>query len=187
MRRGAAALFLAALAGCGYSPNPVEGKLFCNPGDGPKCPEGYFCRSDLKCWKSTPGDLYVGTWTFTSGAKDQTCQGGSHDSASPVGETIVVDYATDAQSNLTVDYYCVWDVNVGGPGSSTTLRSGQSCPYTDPGTNTMFLYRGSSFAFSTKDGTSATMTSAIPFDYKNADGTSGSCNFNISGQLTSTP
>ena len=185
MRRAAAAALLVALAGCGYSPNPVEGKLLCNPGDGPKCPEGYFCRSDLTCWKSTPGDLYVGTWTFTVGTRDGTCDGGPHQNESVVDEMVTIDYTT-APGRLTASYYCDWLVNVSGPGSSTMMMPGQTCSAVDPSTNTQYQYQGTSLGFITKNGTTATLTAALSFGYRNTDGTTGTCDLKISGSLSKT-
>jgi hypothetical protein len=49
---------LIALVGC-YSPSVPNGDLKCSSGG--KCPEGFHCATDGKCWKNgqdpTPGDM----------------------------------------------------------------------------------------------------------------------------------
>jgi hypothetical protein len=171
------ALALLLLAGC-YSPNPESGTLLCS--SDLKCPQNYVCHSDdLKCWKVSPADLYVGRWTFGgSSMATVTCTDNSRNVTQLSGDYLDVAYSTTA--DMTADYFCSWKLDVTPSGQGTTILQGQSCPFTDNGN--VYTYRGMSFNFSTTDGKSATLAASL-----GVDGATATCTLAVAGTLTHTP
>jgi hypothetical protein len=174
------ALALLLLAGC-YSPSPESGTLLCS--SDLKCPEDYSCHSDdLKCWKSTPADLFVGHWVFDSTSTvNVTCVDGSRNMSSLKDDWVDIAYptATDAPADVTADYFCSWKLEVAA-GQGTSILPGQSCPFTDS-TNTAYTYSGQSFNFSTMDGKTGTLAASLQ-----AVGAAATCTLALSGTLTNT-
>ena len=211
-RRAAFALILtsAAATGCTYSPNPVSGTLGCGPNR--SCPDDYVCASDNTCWKKGqvpsgtggttgtggtggrggsgggsadaggPADKFLGHWVFGAGSTlTQTCSGMT-DTAALAGD--YVDVSVGLVGDLSASYFCDWELNING--NSTTILPGQACSYTDPTDNTTYSWTGSSFALTTTNGSTASLTASLPFTYANAT-TSGLCSLSISGSLTKSP
>jgi hypothetical protein len=173
---------LLLLAGC-YAPNPESGTLFCSSNK--LCPEGYTCHADdLKCWKKSPADLYVGQWTFGAGSTATvTCTDNSRNVTQLQTNTMDVAYPTTvamaADFDMTAAYFCSWKLDVATSGQGTMILLGQSCPFTDNGNQ--YTYHGSSFNFSTADGKTATLTASLA-----VDGAAVPCMIAVAGTLTRT-
>jgi hypothetical protein len=43
------------LVGCSYRPQPVSGQQGCAPAGGKRCPDGFYCAADDRCWKNGQG------------------------------------------------------------------------------------------------------------------------------------
>jgi hypothetical protein len=181
--RAPVALALLLLAGC-YAPNPESGTLLCS--SDLKCPQNYVCHADdLKCWKVSPADLYVGRWNFTgSSMATVTCTDNSRNVTQLSGDYLDVAYPTTvamtAQFDMTADYFCSWKLDVAASGQGTMILLGQSCPFTDNGNQ--YTYRGMSFNFSTADGKTATLAAAL-----GVEGATASCTLAVAGTLSHTP
>ena len=176
---------LLATAGCLYAPNPASGTLRC--GANRSCPEGYECTDGLTCWKKgqpTPAQFY-GHWVFSaSGTRTIACNDGSSDTTSLLDD--FVDIAAGGTSDLSADYFCVWDLDIGGAGTTATILPDQGCMGTDSSSGTTFTFYGDSFNFSTTTGLVGTVTASLPYDFVDSLG-AGTCSMTINGAVTKTP
>ena len=204
---------IAAGLSCGYSPNFANDTLQC--GAGSTCPKGYSCATDSKCWKNgelatdagthvdtgtggdTHGDVgigtdprlpFVGTWTFNAGTLSGTCS----DSPTPVSQPLSGDFmvVSLAGTGLSAQYFCDagWNLDLPTGTNTTVVRTGQMCTFrtTASGITTAYMFSGLAFSLMTSNGLSATFAAHFTGPFSASDGTSGTCNFTLSGQLTKT-
>jgi hypothetical protein len=195
----------AAAAGCSYAPNIESGTLTC--GTGAVCPDGYRCiQSSNTCWKNgespdgggmtsdgggPPITPFLGHWLFASTAV-RTVQ--CTDTNIPMPNSLMGDFldmtAGSGGAALSTLYYCTWQLDIGGSGTSTTIRANQSCSGTDMASGTMYTWHGMKFQFSLGNAssgatpTTATLDASLPADFKKTDNTTGTCTVTLTGSLT---
>jgi hypothetical protein len=61
------ALAVLLLAGCRYSAQPPNGIQVCGPVGGKRCPDGFFCAQDARCWRAGSGPADGGAVTPIGG------------------------------------------------------------------------------------------------------------------------
>jgi len=192
---GATLSLVLAAAACGYDPNPESGTLKC--GSSNACPDGYSCRSGL-CWKSGTGGTggggtggnnaniakFVGRWAFNAAASSRTrvCSDGTNETTMPWDDYF--DVVAGAVAALSTEYYCTWNLDVNGGGTTTAIRSGSMCTKPDPTIpGTSYTWHGESFTLTTTNGTSGMLDASLPYEYTTALG-NGSCTMHFTGPVT---
>jgi hypothetical protein len=201
-------LSLVVAAACGYDPMPQDGMLKC--GSGNSCPDNYSCMSG-RCWRngaggtggsnsrggsggsggsmgsggSSPADKFIGTWTFDAPntTRVRVCTDGTNETMHPYADAFDVTAGSGGVA-LLADFYCPWNLDLNAAGTTTVIRSGQSCSRPDPNTpTTMFTWRGETFTFMTTDGSTGTADISLPYSYTTSTG-SGSCTMHFTGPVT---
>jgi hypothetical protein len=202
---------LVTLLSCSYAPDFANDQLQC--GAAGQCPKGYSCATDNRCWKNgaTPHDAavtphdgavttdggvqlsdFVGTWTFNSGASGGTLTGTCSDSSTPISSSLSGDFmvVTLSGTGLLAQYYCNAGWNLRLPAGSTTavVQTGQTCVYssTQSGVTTSYTFAALAFSLTTSNGQLGQFSGHLSGPFSASDGTTGTCNFNLAGQLTKT-
>jgi hypothetical protein len=193
--RFALALVVSAVAGCGYSPNPLSGKLLC--GQMSSCPDGYACVSGT-CWRPQVASL-LGHWVFDAGTKQVACSDGSSSTETIPAGGDYVDIVPGTKAVLaTTDYFCPrWELDANG--STTVIESGQGCTRPDPTDPTINeQFRGETFTLAISNGAPdggavpdagaagahATLYASLPYSYSGTAVGTGTCTLKITGDLT---
>jgi hypothetical protein len=186
---------LSLLGSCSYSPDFANDQLQCGAG---KCPKGYSCAADNKCWKDgeSPADAgnmpetrldnFIGTWRFNSGTLDGTCTDGSVIHNALTADDFIV--VSRAAVGLSLQYFCETGWNLRLPAGSTTAvaLAGQTCRQqtTSGGINTTYNWTATALMFSTTDGRTATTSGHLQGPFTATDNTSGTCEIMFSGPLS---
>ena len=193
----AVAASLSALLGSCYSPDFANDTLQC--GSQSQCPKGYSCATDNKCWKTGEGptadggsmpdtrlDNFVGTWHFTGGSLDGSCNDGSVIHNTLTQDIFIV--VTRAAVGLSLQYHCANGWNLRLPlGTSTAIAvANQTCreQTTSGGVTTTFNWSASALMFTTADGRTATASGHLQGPFTATDNTNGTCDLMFSGPLT---
>jgi hypothetical protein len=195
----------AVVAGCSYAPNIESGTLVC--GTGAVCPSGYRCvQPGNTCWKNGESpdggstsdgggmsiNAFLGHWLFnTTAVRTVQCSDTNISTPYPLTGDYVDMTAGTGGAALAGDYYCNWQLDIGGGGNSTTIRANQSCSGTDSTSGTMYTWHGMQFQFSLgassaagSTPTTATLNASLPADFKKTDNSTGTCSVQLSGGLT---
>ena len=121
---------------------------------------------------------------FDAAASKRTrqCTDGTNETLMPWDDSFTVE--AGAAAPLKIAYYCpVWNADVNG--TTTVIRSGQTCDDTFMLPGTKFTFHGESFTLTTTNGTSGTLEASLPYNYGPATGAStGSCTMKFSGPVT---
>ena len=77
-----------AVASCSYKASPANGKQQCAATGGKRCPDGYFCAGDNKCWQNGTGPTDGGPTTSDGGPDRIGDVGGTSDAATDTGSDV---------------------------------------------------------------------------------------------------
>jgi hypothetical protein len=132
----------------------------------------------------SPSDKFIGTWNFDAAntTRVRVCTDGTNETMHPYADSFVITAATTAA--LSADFYCPWNLDLTMGGTTTMIRSGQSCSHPDPTDATVnFTWRADAFTLMTTNGTSGTADLSVPYSYTTSTG-SGSCTMHFTGPVT---
>jgi hypothetical protein len=208
----ALALSLVVATACGYDPNPESGTLKCGPMS--SCPDNYSCMngacwrngaaghagtggssgkgggggSSLGGSGASPSDKFVGTWSFdaANSTRVRVCTDGTNETMHPYADSFDITAGSGSASAaaLVADFYCPWNLDLTMAGTTTAIRSGQSCSHPDPNDATInFTWHADGFTLMTTNGTSGTADLSVPYSYTTSTG-SGSCTMHFTGPVT---
>ena len=199
-------LSLIVASACGYNPTPENGTLKCGSHD--SCPDNYTCASGL-CYHNgaggsgnttgqggrgggaggngggSPAERFIGTWTFDAAntTRVRVCTDGTNETMHPYADAFDVTAGSGGVA-LLADFYCPWNLDLTMGGTTTAIRSGQSCSHPDPNDATVnFTWRADGFTLMTTNGTSGTADLSVPYSYTTSTG-SGSCTMHFTGPVT---